>query len=207
MYTNLCIFVISCFSFFSVSPRGIFGQATIDQANACHEPLSVFGNAKVTNASFEEVTVHGQLDAKRLTVGELLSVNGHIEADHLTATKLKCNGCCNLKKSTIKKSAFIRGCCHLIKTTVGKLKLQSEEGRFTDCTIDDLIVKPNKGWSWWTWLRSFFVSVEPEEQFVWLDGKTHITGNVLFEGGKGTVRAGKSVKIDGTVTGGHIVRE
>lgn len=209
MNKNLCIFFLCVTaSFSSLCPWRISGQGTINGAQSPDEPLTVSGNANITNASFKEVMIHGHLDAKNLRVGQCIVVNGHIEADGLIVKRLECKGSCSLRQGTVTESAIIYGSCHLIKTEVGKVELTSEKGNFTDCTLENLTVKPNKGgWEFLRWIRSIFGSVEKDEQTIYLQGNTHVAGDIVFQGGHGIVRASNETEIDGTVIGGCIIRE
>ena len=168
-----------------------YGKTTCDNVNVAN--LSIYGYTSLTSTKVGDLTVHGDVDGKDVTVSDAYNLHGNSDIDQLIV-----NG-----KSTV------FGYLHLVKGSMGTIDLMGNlyatgtlfngmiKMRMTHSMLINAIVKKS------IWIET----VDPEhEQILCLEGKTTVKGNISFASGHGKVYQSKQTKIQGKVTGATVLK-
>lgn len=78
-----------------------------------------------------------------------------------------------------------------VKSTFHNITITSDQVTLEDSKIKDIVVEKS----------------DDRKQVLHLKGKTIVEGNITFESGKGTVKQGSEVKIQGEIKGATVEKE
>jgi hypothetical protein len=207
----------------SLHAARVFGRQSFVNAQRSGDDLSVFGETDIDRGSFESLIVRGRLRANDLTVTNDISVSGEFDGKHISCHSLSCTGrttitglqshdCdvtgeLDLVQGTVKTKISTMGRTKLAGVTAQDFVFKGTEAYLNNCTLDRIEVKSNKNhYSFWGWVKSWWSEDDSasDPQDLYLSGKTHIAGDVVFRGGKGTAHLCDASNIHGQVIGGVI---
>lgn len=147
------------------------------------------GNVICNEGNVRTLSVNGQLLAKGTTVTNQLSVNGNLNAIHLTVRNLDVNGSAVLRNTTVLGHFTMRGGLEIVSSTVeNPLNLYSDQAYFVDSTLADIRIHKTSA----------------ANQLIHLNKNCHVTGSIVFDSGHGIVIAQKGAIIDKVVKGAQI---
>ena len=182
------------------------------------------GNARLEKLSYDSLTIAGALDFNNLTIEKTLTVEGSANGNSLKCNKFivnssftgkniqaqngEVNGTLVCDTVTIDEDLTVNGSLSGKKIKVsGKTKvdgnLDASKSSFSDievATTYRITLTSSKA-------KNIFVKKSKyESQRIYLEGRTIIEGNIIFESGNGKVLVSRKAKIMGEVQGASVVR-
>ncbi len=196
------------FSFFLFAALSLFSEATCEILNGpaklylkMLDNLEVNGFATLELVQAESVTVHGPLKFSRLRVenavdvtgpvngykGEFgsLKVLGPVDVNYVRTGSLQVSGPVTATHIEVSKQAEVFGPLTVTDGRFENIIVTADTITLENVTAKDITIKPTK---------------EPEQVLI-LKGDTNISGNILFESGRGVIQHDDKVIIHGTVSG------
>lgn len=171
--------------------------------NSTYKSLAIYGPAQLENLRSESLSVMGPLEFTNLEVLKnaeivgpvkssekgrfaILKVIGSFQAEQITADTLQIIGPSQLKEVIIKGESIIYGPLHASKSRLQNLTITAKEVELDNVSLSNIYVKKDGA----------------NEQTLVLDGNTTVTGNIIFESGKGRILLkSKDVVLKGGVRG------
>ena len=166
--------------------------AAHDKMNHYQEVIN--GSYKVNNTDINKpLCINGQATlGKGVSVQKDMLVNGRLISQYVDfQSDLAVNGNASIDNTTILGKANFRGSVEASESVLAKaVEILSDKAQFGHCKIDSILVK--------TLPRSVV-------QRIYLSNQSEITGDILFEDGKGEVYCDNTSKIHGKIVGGKLI--
>jgi hypothetical protein len=144
--------------------------------------------------TLNSLNVKGAVELVSTTITGLVDVNGSLEARNAKIGQLQVYGAVNIRRSTISGTTSVIGHLFAKDTTFTKeISINSLRTTLEGCTIDSILIHSDKA--------------EDRIQRLSLTNKTVVNGNVVFESGLGEINLSADSKINGTVTGGQVIKQ
>jgi hypothetical protein len=154
--------------------------------------ISVMGPFQFNHLEVEKDTViEGPVANSEHGVFDSLEITGPLVAKNVACSKLDATGPVDVTELSVSGEATITGPLKASKSTFQNLTIWADEISLEDIKIKDILVKNNKG----------------KKQVLHLKGKTVVTGNIIFESGKGTVEQGSEVNVQGEIKGATVEKK
>ncbi|MSP53526.1 MAG: hypothetical protein EXR81_04670 [Gammaproteobacteria bacterium] len=218
MKTKILITALLSISTFSVfadncsveghnSGNSYFGQITCTKVTL--PSLLARGELTVLKTTVNgETDVIGEVTGAYLTINGTLSTHGEVNVNHLTVTgSTDVHGQLGVSSGTL-HATTVYGALNATNTTFDDVKV------FGRASIQDSKINGNLTLSSkWSVLNGTFVnnilvtkSIFAPTQIVCLEKASHVTGNITFDSGKGTLYIIGASKIDGKVIGANVIK-
>lgn len=166
--------------------------AAQDKMNHYDEVIN--GSYKVNNIDINRpLCINGQATlGKDVSVQKNMLVNGRLISQYVNfQSNLMVNGNGSIDNTIISGKANFRGSVEAKESVFAKIiEILSNKAQFNNCKIDSILVK--------TLPRSVV-------QRIYLSNQSEITGDIIFEDGKGEVYCDKTSKIHGKIIGGKLI--
>ncbi len=165
---------------------------------------NISGSAKLSNHSFENLTVSGSANLKDLKIDKDLVVSGSVTAVNMTADNISVSGSASLEKIKVKNNLEVSGSISGSNVTVtGKTKVSGgmtiSEGDFSDIEISAKRLKLVNSKA-----HNILLLDSDSKQKLKLKNSI-VSGDVIFESGEGEIYLDNNSKILGKVEGGNII--
>lgn len=176
--------------------ENLFNKNSYVQQSADNHYEEIINGAYRANKSTidESLCVNGQanLDTNVLVQKKML-VNGRLLAKHTEfESDLTVNGSASLNNTKIGGDTYIRGNLDAQATILSKkIELLSNIVNFDKCNTTDILIKA--------------LPVKNITQRIKLINNTKVSGNIIFEGGKGEIYCDSTSTINGKITGGKLI--
>lgn len=201
----------------------IIALASFGMLNSRLDVQIIAGNAKLEKASYESLTIAGELDFNNLTIEKNLTVsssangnslkcnkfivNGSFTGKNIQAQNGEVNGALSCNEASIDNDLIVNGSLSGkgIKVS-GKTKVDGNLDASKSCFSNietaafRVTLKNSKA------MNIFVKKTKHESQRIYLEGKTIIEGNITFESGNGKVFISKETKVVGDIQGATIAR-
>lgn len=219
-----------CFANLSLQARAesatFHGKTTLKDAS--YDTLTVNGHFDFDGLNAQKVTAHGHT-AGRNVVAKSMVTHGHTSLIGKKISSLRTHGFTDLTDMNIEKltthgsltvvhsstsSLDAFGKCELYNTTVSQeCSITSQSITIKDCTITcNVTIRKSENYNsgWFCSLpviKWFCTSSDTDQtQILKIQGTTKITGNILFESGKGKVYLPTTATVTGKIIGAEVIR-
>jgi hypothetical protein len=142
----------------------------------------------------EKIKVNGQaILGKNLIIKEMMVVNGQLQASGATfESQLRTNGKSTFTECTLLGSSHFSGNLKAADSHfLSDIILVANESTFLNCQINNVVVRSLP------YVKS---------QTVYLSAGSVVTGDIIFEAGRGEVHMDKLSQVKGTIKGGKIIQ-
>lgn len=164
------------------------GGISVASASVCNYGP---GNVNCGTGVVDSLQGSGTVVANGTTVSGSTLVNGLLNADDANFSSLEVNGSAKLTQCTVNDVSIIKGYLTASSTKFQKsMKIYSNKARFINSKVNGD-------------LRLFHT--ESNNQTVYLDNNSEVTGDIIFDDGAGEVILRGKSKIGGKVVGGQVV--
>lgn len=154
--------------------------------------LSVMGPLHFNHLKVEKATeIVGPISNSEFGAFDSLTITGPFVAKNVTCSKLEVTGPVDVTDLQISGATTIIGPLRAVKSTFQNITITSDQVTLEDSKTKDIVVEKN----------------EDKKQVLHLKGKTIVEGNITFESGKGTIKQGAEVKIQGEIKGATVEKE
>ena len=171
----------------SVIAMLLVGGVSAVQANDVCKILP--GSVTCGKGTVSELSGNGMVTVNGTTVSGEAMINGLLSATDANFSSLDVNGSANLTQCTINAKSEIKGSLTASSTKFDSgLTVYSSSTRFINSKVSGDLHLPH---------------TETQKQIVYLDNFSEVTGDIIFDDGKGEVVVRGKSKIGGKVVGGH----
>lgn len=154
--------------------------------------LSVMGPLHFNHLKVEKAAeIFGPVSNSEFGTFGSLFITGPFVAKNVTCSKLEVTGPVDVTDIQVSGATTIIGPLRAVKSTFENITITSDQVTLEDSKTKDIIVEKN----------------EDKKQVLNLKGKTIVEGNITFESGKGIVKQGLEVKIQGEIKGATVEKE
>lgn len=166
------------------------GPADLKEVTA--KSLSVMGPLHFNHLKVEKAAeIIGPVANSEFGAFDSLTITGPFVAKNVTCSKLEVTGPVDVTDLKVSGATTIIGPLKAGKSIFQNLTITSDKVILEDSKTKDIVVEKN----------------EDKKQVLHLKGKTIVEGNITFESGKGTVKQGSEVKIQGEIKGATVEKE
>lgn len=174
----------------ALSSLMVMGAVTTAHADVCK---FIPGNVTCGKGTVNQLSGNGMVTVSGTTVEGVTQVNGMLNADDARFASLNVNGSANLTQCTIQQDAEIKGALKASSSTFEKsLTIFSNLTRLTSSKV-------NAGMQ--------IHHTDNPNQEVYLDSRSEVLGDIVFDDGHGKVFVSSDSKVHGNVIGGTIINK
>lgn len=171
--------------------------------------VSVYGSVNANKAQFENLTILGDLNFKKLKVTDSLTINGFMNGMEIDCNKLILNGTLMGSKIIIRDGATINGGIdadnldihgYLIINVANDSIFKSKKSNFEKIVVSSAKVEFDEVIS-----DSIEFEKSSKKAELYLSNASLIKGDIVFKSGDGIVKISEDSKIEGEVKGGRLL--
>jgi hypothetical protein len=176
--------------FDDVTLEDVSGSGSMDIENSAFNTLIVSGSLDFTNIKIKEIlTVTGSASGKGLECKRLI-VSGSLTGENIIVTgDAVLSGGFEVTNAKMQGHTNISGGLEAKHSEFHEIEMDSNEITLIDTMVHNIIIK---------------ASSKYDTQKIILKGKTIISGDIIFESGKGQIVADKQVVIKGKIEGAKL---
>jgi len=168
----------------------LLGSVAIASADTC---TSIPGSVTCASGIIEGLVGNGMVNVDGTTINGTAIINGQLNAEGAHFSMLNVMGTANLSQCTVNDIATIKGLMTASATKFQRsVDVYSTAVRFSNCDINGDVHMHHS---------------DAEKQIVYLDKKSVVSGNIIFDDGEGKVVVRGHSKIGGKVIGGLVSRK
>ena len=174
----------------NLKEASFMGPADLKEITA--KSLSVMGPLHFNHLKVEKAAeIFGPVANSEFGAFDSLAITGPFVAKNVTCSKLEVTGPVDVTDLQVSGATTIIGPLKAVKSTFQNITITSDQVTLVDSKTKDIVVEKN----------------EDKKQVLHLKGKTIVEGNITFESGKGIVKQGPEVKVQGEIKGATVEKE